>query len=86
MFSLFSPVYHELQFHCDLGHKSDKQLFIYFHKLPLYLINPEENLEMYSSGFYKLNVLFSSWILTCMGNTLSALEFNVHCTCRITFI
>lgn len=28
MFSLFLPAYRELQFHCDLGHKSDKQ-FIY---------------------------------------------------------
>lgn len=57
---LFSPVYHELQFHCDLGHKHDQLLFIYFHKLPVYLINPEENLEISPYGFYKLGTLFSS--------------------------
>lgn len=62
MFSLFSPVYHELQFHCDLGHKSDKQLFIYVHPLPAYLIIPEENSEIHSNGLYKLGILFSSGI------------------------
>lgn len=62
MFSLFSLVYHELQFRCDLGHKSDKQLFIYFHTLPAYLITPEENSEIHSNGLYKLGILFSSWI------------------------
>lgn len=60
MFGLFSPVYHELQFHCDLGHKRDKLLFTYFHKLPAYLINPEENLEISPNGLYKLSTLFSS--------------------------
>lgn len=60
MLSLFLPVYHELQFLCDLGHKHDKLLFIYFHKLPVYLINPEENLEIPPNGLYKLSTLFSS--------------------------
>lgn len=78
MLSLFSPVYHELQVYCDLGHKSDKQLFIYFHKLHAYLINSEENLEIYSNGLYKLGTFFSSWILACMGTIIAALKFNVH--------
>lgn len=86
MFSLFWPVYHELQVYCDLGHKSDKQLFIYFHKLHAYLINSEENLEIYSNGLYKLGTFFSSWILACMGTIIAALKFNVHCTYRIIFI
>lgn len=59
-----------MNYNCDLGHKSDKQL--YFHKLPVYLINPEENLKIYSHGLYKLGVFFSSWILPCMGNTITA--------------
>lgn len=59
-----------MNYNCDLGHKSDKQL--YFHKLHVYLINPEENLKIYSNGLYKLGVIFSSWILTCVGNTITA--------------
>lgn len=42
-------------------------LFIHFHKLPAYLINPKENLEIYSNGLYKLGILFSSWIFNMLG-------------------
>ena len=86
MFNLFSPGYHELQFYCDLSHKSDKQLFIQFYKLHVYLINPEENLEIHFDGLYKFSVFFSSWILTCIGNAITAFKFNVYHTCCITFI
>jgi len=57
-------------YNSDLGHKSDKQL--YCHKLHVYLINPEKNLKIYSNGLYKLGVIFSSWILTHVGDTITA--------------
>lgn len=56
-----------MNYNHDLGHKSDKQLCL--HKLHVYLINPEENLKIYSDRLYKLGVFFSFWILTCLGNT-----------------
>lgn len=62
MFSLFSLVYHELQFYYDLDHKNDKYLCIYFHKLHVYLINPEEKLEMHSSGVIQVGVSCSPLI------------------------
>lgn len=66
-----------MNYNCDLGHKSDKQLWL--HKLHVYLINPEENLKIYSKKLYQLGLFFSFQILTCMGNTITTFIGMVIC-------
>lgn len=59
---------------------------MYFYKLYVYLINFEENLEIYFNGLYKLGIFFSFWILVCMGIIIVVFKFNVYCIYRIIFI